>query len=206
MKISVATPKAVKYACLKYHYAKCVPVVAIAFNVYNDTGEWCGVICYGFGATPNIARPFNKWAGQVIELVRVALNGKQGHGKTSQAVAITIRELPKYYPAIDIIVSYADMDQDHYGTLYQATNWIYTGLTNADTRGAFIVHGKKMHPKSVHSKGWKQSLLWLRENVDKNASEFITKGKHKYVYPIDKRMRKRIEILNVPYPKKAAME
>lgn len=117
---------------------------------------------------------------------------------------MTLKALPRYYPAVDIIVSYADLDQNHAGILYQATNWIYAGLVNDGQRGAFIIHGKKMHPKSVHSKGWKQSLLWLRENVDENAAEFITKGKHKYIYPIDKRMRKRLESLSVPYPKKTA--
>lgn len=56
----------------------------------------------------------------------------------------------------------------------------------------------KSHSICVH----KVSLLWLRENIDPNAQEFITKGKHKYVYPIDKNMRKRLELLSVPYPKK----
>lgn len=202
MRLTIATPKAVEYACLKFHYAKCVPISTLAFNVYNDADEWCGVIIYGFGANYHIAYPFDKWSGQVIELVRVALNGKQGHGKTSQAVSMTLKEIPKYLPGVDIVVSYADLDQDHLGVLYQATNWIYTGLTNASSRGAFIVFGKKMHPKSCYSKGWKQSVLWLKENVDPQATEFITKGKHKYVYPIDKKIRKRLLKLSVPYPKR----
>ena len=201
MRMTIASYEACEYACVHYHYSRCVPVVGVGFNVYNDDNEWCGVIIYGFGATPNIARPFDKWAGQVIELVRVALNGKQGHGKTSQAVAMSLKELPKYFPCVDLVVSYADLDQNHNGIIYQATNWIYTGLVNEGTRGAFIIFGKKMHPKSVHSKGWKQSLLWLRENVDENASEYITKGKHKYIYPIDKRMKNRVQILSVHYPK-----
>lgn len=202
MRLTVASQKAIQYACIKFHYAKCVPVVGIGFNVYNDNDEWCGVIIYGYGANCHIAMPFNKWQGQVMELVRVALNGKQGHGKTSKALSLSLKLLTKYFPAVDIVVSYADLDQNHNGTLYQSTNWIYTGLTNANSRGAFIVKGKKMHPKSVYSRKWKQSLLWLRENIDPNAQEFITKGKHKYVYPIDKNMRKRLELLSVPYPKK----
>lgn len=202
MRLTVASQKAIQYACIKFHYSKCVPVVGIGFNVYNDNDEWCGVIIYGYGANNHIAMPFNKWQGQVMELVRVALNGKQGHGKTSKALSLSLKLLPKYFPAVDVVVSYADLDQNHNGTLYQCTNWIYTGLTNANSRGAFIVKGKKMHPKSVYSRKWKKSLLWLRENIDPNAQEFITKGKHKYVYPIDKSMRKRLELLSVPYPKK----
>lgn len=202
MRVTVASNEAIRYACLHFHYAKAVPVIGIGFNIYNDDNEWCGVILYGMGATIHIATPYDKWQGQVIELVRVALNGKQGHGKTSQALSMTLKEIPKYMPGVDLIVSYADLDQDHFGVIYQATNWIFTGLTNAGARGAFIVFGKKMHPKSVYSKGWKQSVLWLRENVDKNASEFITKGKYKYLYPIDKKMKKRVELLRVPYPKR----
>lgn len=200
MRISKASYEAARYACLYFHYAQAVPICQYMYSVFNDAGEWCGVIIYGIGATPMIARPYDKWQGQVVELERVALNGKQGHGNTSTAVAMTLKALHHEAPWVDMVVSYADMDQGHMGTLYQATNWIYTGLTNANTRGAFIVHGKKMHPKSVHSHGWKQSLLWLRENVDPEAEEFITQGKHKYVYPMNKAMRKRLQVLAQDYP------
>ena len=186
---------------MHFHYAKAVPVVQYAYNIWNDADEWCGVIIFGSGATVNIASPYDKWQGQVLELERVALNGKQGHGKTSQAVGLCLKALHREAPFVDIVVSYADLDQDHSGVLYQSTNWIYTGLKNENTRGAFIIHGKKVHPKSCHSKGWKQSLLWLRENIDENAEEFITKGKHKYIYPMTKQMRKRLSVLSEPYPK-----
>ena len=202
MRIAKASYEAAEYACLYFHYAEAVPVCQFAYSIFNDSDEWCGVIIYGSGATPHIASPYDKLPGQVVELERVALNGKQGHGATSKAVSLTIKALAKEAPWIDLIVSYADLDQGHAGTLYQATNWIYQGLTNANQRGAFIINGKRYHPKSVHSKGWKQSVLWLRENVDPEAKEFITKGKHKYLYPMTKQMRKRIEVLSVPYPKK----
>lgn len=202
MRISKATYQACEFACLNFHYAKAVPVISDAFNVFNDDDEWCGVIIYGTGANMHIAKPYDKWQGQVLELVRVALNGKQGHGNTSKALAMTLKVMRKCKPWCDLIVSYADLDQEHVGTLYQATNWIYTGVMNADSMGAFIVNGKKMHPKSVHSKGWKQSLLWLKENIDPDTEEFITKGKHKYLYPLTKPMRKRVSILAKDYPSK----
>ena len=202
MRISKGTYTAAKYACEHYHYSKATPVTQFVYNIWNDEDEWCGVVIYGAGANHNIASPYDKLQGQVVELERVALNGKQGHGRTSECVAKTLDALKKEAPYIDMVVSYADLDQNHFGTLYQATNWIYTGLTNAGNRGAFIIKGKKMHQKTVYSKGWKDSVLWLRENVDPYASEFITKGKHKYLYPMTKRMRKRLLLLSVPYPKK----
>ena len=102
MRISAATPKAVRYACLKYHYAKAVPVSKYAFNIFNNKNEWCGVIIYGSGANNHIADPFKLYQGEVLELVRVALNGKQEC--TSQALAMTLREVHKNAPQIKIIV------------------------------------------------------------------------------------------------------
>lgn len=203
MKLTKASYESSRYACMNFHYAKAVPVCQYCYSVFNDSNEWCGVIIYGSGATPHIANPYDKIQGQVVELERVALNGKQGHGNTSKAVSMSLKALQKEAPFIDLVVSYADMDQAHLGILYQATNWIYQGLTNANQRGAFIIHGKRYHPKSVHSKGWKQSILWLRENVDPEAKEFITQGKHKYLYPMTKEMRNRVQILSMPYPKRA---
>ena len=87
--------------------------------------------------------------------------------------------------------------QGHY--IKQPTGFIQ-GVMNKDSMGAFIINGKKTHPKSCYSKGWKQSILWLREHIDPKAEVFITKGKHKYIYPMTKAMRARVDILAKPYP------
>lgn len=146
--------------------------------------------------------------GGVLELTRVALNGKQE--ATSQAVAMTLKQLHKDLPHVRLIVSYADCDQNHLGTIYQATNWIYTGLNNEGTSSGFIIHGKQVHRKSIYSKmvmidGKKvhcpQTLEAVRKYIDAKAEYFITTGKRKYLMPMDKKMRKQIEPLRQPYPK-----
>ena len=137
-----------------------------------------------------------------MELVRVALNGKQPC--TSECVSAALRQLHKDEPQVKIIVSYADIDQGHYGTIYQATNWIYLGDKEVNERGAFIIHGKKVHPKSCHSRGWVQSLNWLREHVDPRAEEYRTKGKRKYIWVYDKKIRREWQAKALPYPKNHA--
>ena len=196
--ITLANNESIKYACMQYHYAKSVPVTVVGFNIYEDN-NWCGVILYGWGANLNIASNYNRWNGQVIELVRVALNGKQN--KTSECLALSLKEIKKYCPMVDLIVSYADKDQDHKGIIYQATNWVYVGLMNEGVKSNFIINGKKMHPRSCYEKNWKQSLEWIRMNIDKNAEQEITTGKHKYLYPLNKKTRKDILILQQEYPK-----
>ena len=119
-------------------------------------------------------------------------------------VAIAIKML-KSTQNIKLIVSYSDQDQNHLGGIYKAGNWIYTGLLNQGTRGAFIINGKKVHNKTIHSMGLKQSLKTVKSKLDPNATEFITSGKHKYLMPLDSEMRKQIEPLRKPYPKRASV-
>lgn len=200
MKINRASPKAIKYACMKFHYAKSVPASKYAFNIFNNNNDWCGVIIYGQGANNKIGCPFGLYQGEVIELVRVALNGKQE--KTSQAVAMTLRELHKTVPHVKVIVSYADLDQNHAGTIYQATNWIYLGKFNENNLGDFIIHGKKTHRRIVHTKGIKSNIEAVRKYIDPRATVLRTKGKHKYIFVFDKNLRKKWLKQSKPYPKK----
>lgn len=200
MRISKATPKSTRYACLNFHYAKAVPTAKHSFNVFNNAGEWCGVIVYGTGANNHIASPFGLHQGEVLELVRVALNGKQE--TTSQALAMTLRELRKTAPHVKVIVSYADLDQEHAGIIYQATNWLYLGKYNEGNVGAYIVKGKKTHPKTLHARGYKQNIDWLQKHIDKGAKIFRTKGKHKYIYLFEKKLRRQWLKEARPYPKK----
>ena len=210
MRLTVATHDAVKFACLKFHYAKAVPSVAIAFNVYNDREEWCGCIVYGYGSNNHIGCEYNLVQGEVFELVRVALNGKQE--QTSKAVAMSLKELKKRYPLLKLIVSYADCDQSHLGTIYQATNWVYVGSVYVNQNdGGFIIKGKKVHGRTIDSQikrmgGLKEGqtrLDFVHKYHDKNAIPHITKGKRKYLFPLTKAMKKKCEALRKPYPKEA---
>ena len=202
MILTNASPAAVRYACTHFHYSGRTPLVQYGYNIYNDDGQWCGTVCFGAGATPHLGTPYGLRHGEALELVRVALNGQQA--ATSQCVAGALRRLHQENPLVRLVVSYADVDQGHTGTIYQATNWIYEGLKNKGERGAFIVHGERLHPKTVHSRGWRQSLPWLQEHIDPNAEMIRTRGKHKYIYCFDKKLRKRLQRTARPYPKKGS--
>ena len=190
MYITPASRRAQEYACKKFHYAGVTPSARVAYNVFNEADEWCGVIMYGLGAAPAIAKPFGLWQGQVIELVRVALNGKQGHGRTSQAVAMTLRQLKKDCPLVCIVVSYADSAQGHTGTIYQATNWYYLGpvisVNYIEKHTGKLIHGKTAGDKY---KGGERDRIIPVKNPPK----------HKYVYPLKKKYRALCKSLMVDY-------
>ena len=196
MRLEKASHKAIQYACKMFHYAKTVPNVGLAYSVFNDKKEWCGVICFGMGATNNIGMPYGLKQGQVIELVRMAMNGKQK--STTKAMSIALKLLNKDAPNVKLIVSYADSEQGHYGTIYQATNWIYTGFST-DTN--LIINGKREHRRTLGSRFGTCSADAIRQKGYK-VEVLKTKPKWKYIYPLDKKLISMCKEMSKPYPKK----
>lgn len=210
MILKKASNKAIKYACLNFHYAKSIPVNVFGYSVFNKNKEWCGVVLYGTGANNNLAANYKLNQGNVIELVRVALNGKQE--STSKALSISMRLIKKDIPLAKLLISYADKDQEHKGIIYQATNWFYVGTSMKDKKdSSWIINGKRHHGRVisdwVKKKGGLNGLTrkeFLKKYYDKNAIEFITKGKIKYIYPIDKKLINMCKEMKKPYLKDMA--
>ena len=203
LKIDWATFKAAKYACENWHYSKCVPVgKLIKIGAWEDE-KFIGVVIFSRGANAHIGMPYGLTQFECCELTRVAMRPHKCF--VSQVLAEAIRFLKKKCPEMRLIISYADIEQGHYGGIYQATNWIYTGRTVRARY--FIVNGSKIHPKSLHSKyskrysDFEQSVEWIRKHIDKQAISYYDNGKHKYIFPLDKKMRKKVKHLSKPYPK-----
>lgn len=190
MRLEIASQKAVKYACKNFHYAKVSPIVAIAYSVFNNKNEWCGVITFGGGAGANMGMPYKLRYGQYLELTRMALNGKQE--STSKAMSIAMKLIKKNCPSVKLLISYADKAQNHYGTIYQATNWYFVDDTESSGEEVFY-KGKWTHNRmsSQVSKEFYKSLPKRKKS-----------GKRKYIYPIDKTLLPLCISLSRPYPKK----
>lgn len=200
MRLEKASQKAIKFACLNFHYAKRFPLYSLSFSVFNNQNEWCGVILYGFGATINISKPYNLPQGSVIELQRVALNGKQE--STSKSVAISLNLLKKKCPMIRLVISYADSNQNHTGIIYQAGNWYFEGEKKSMPI-YFNKEGKQIHSRNVNNSGsqlvfGKRSKTYKKDEV-KKVTQLL---KYKYIYPLHKSLIPLCKSLSKPYPKK----
>jgi hypothetical protein len=191
MILKKASKKAIKYSCLKFHYAKTLPAAGMGFSVFNDKNEWCGCIVYGRGANPYIASKYGLKQGQAMELVRMALNGKQE--STSKALALSMKLFKKYNPTVKLLVSYADKGQEHTGVIYQATNWIY--IENIKSSGLeYLYNGKWMHAKSFGNYKIKPAF---KQNIQRRKKS----GKFKYLYAFDKTLKEKLNKQKLTYPK-----
>ena len=135
---------------------------------------------------------------EVCELRRVALTKHQN--TVTKIVSESLKLLHKNNPKLQIVISYADKNQDHLGIIYQAGNWIYEGETS-DGAVAIRINGEKVHTRSVYDRYGTSSLPWVRENIDPNAEFIYEKGKFKYFYPLTKKARKMFSNRAKEYPK-----
>jgi hypothetical protein len=110
---------------LNKHYAKRIPQIMFAFGLYVN-GVMKGVVTFGIPASPSLCMGIcgKEYLSIVLELNRLCLLDNHKN-EASYLVSNAIKLLPK--PSI--IVSYADNAHGHVGYIYQATNFIYTGLS-----------------------------------------------------------------------------
>ena len=197
-KICYTTHEAAKYAVENWHYSKCLPTgKLVKFGIWEDE-KFIGVIIYSSGACPQIAQPFCLERLEVCELTRIALNKHKN--PVSKFLSITLKLLKKKMPKMKLIVSYADPEQDHYGIIYQATNWIYLGKTKP-TEHFISNKGFKIHSKTLRTNSKGLATRLLKEGKIKQIFSF----KYKYVYALDETVKKNLINKTKDYPKRACV-
>lgn len=77
-------------------------------------------------------------------MVRIALNGKQKN--VTEIISKSLKLLKKKCPLVELVISFADSEQGHIGTVYQAANWIYLG--NSIPAPEYLYKGKRYHGRS----------------------------------------------------------
>jgi len=169
---------------LNKHYAKRIPSIEYSFGLFCGN-VLVGVCTFGQPASPNVNKGIcgDNYGKYVIELNRLVTDDGIDENCLSYFVGTCLRVLPKP----KIVVSYSDSSM-HYGYIYQATNFIYTG--SGEPRTHLAAEGGK-HP---------------RHYVKENEERIEWTPKHRYLYIVGNKQFKK-EITNnlryqvLPYPK-----
>ena len=199
LRVAPCSHDAALTAVTRWHYSRVMPAgKTVRFGAW-ESGRFVGVVIFSRGATPVLGSRYGLTQTECVELTRVAL--RDHVAPVSQVVSAALRELRRTNPGLRLVVSFADPGEGHHGGIYQAGNWVYTGAMVQ--REYFVVKGRLMHPRSVGAQGWRQSLPWLRQHVDPRAHGVTKPGKHRYLMPLDRQMRRRVERLSLPYPPRA---
>ena len=109
----------------------------------------------------------------------------------------------KLLPKPVCIVSYADGNNGHHGYIYQATNWIYTGVTSSEKIYINTRTNEVLHPRTVVSMFGSREVEKLPDYIEISKEE---SGKYRYFQFLGnktevKRMKKHLKYEILPYPK-----
>lgn len=186
---------------LGIHYAKRWPSISYAFGLFDDREELVGIVTYGTppSAPLRMGIAGDEYKKDVIELNRLCLKYNRKN-EASKLVGGSLKLLPKN----KIVVSFADTDQNHTGIVYQATNFIYCGLsakrTDWKVRGKEHLHGQTI---ADEFRGVKNRAQAMR---DKYGDDFYLSPrprKHRYIYIVGNKKYKRLVLENLRYQQTA---
>lgn len=148
-------------------------------------GRLIGACFYGRMAMANQWKRFSDSPDSVIELRRLCCIDDTPRNTESFFIGATLRWLRKNTP-LSIVVSYADQEYGHAGTIYKASNFSYIGFSP----GAKVIHfnGRRYHDKSIRTK-YNGTLKPFAQRLvaalkDGTAYFSTTAGKHCYTYSL----------------------
>lgn len=187
--------------CRRYHYT------AGGGNAYWAWGLWdgmtlLGVVGYGLPALGVVTSVFGVEHGptRVLTMARLVCADNAPRNSESRLIAGSLRALAVSQPEVWAVLTYAATDAGHIGTVYQATNAIYTGVGGhsayyVDPAGRRRASGQ-MDGKSITAK-WAAARGWVKHEGG---------PKHRYLYVLGSRTQRRhrlglLRYPSLPYPK-----
>lgn len=172
------------------HYSRSCPkggIVSHCFSAEVD-GLLVGAAVFGHKAgnakTGSIFIPPYDTSDDCRELIRLVMSDVMPTNSESQFIGWCLRYLKGNSDILGLL-SYADPEHDHNGTIYRASNWLYTGLSNPCKK--FIVDGEEMHQRSASTAFGTASVPRIRA-MGHTVEVRTAKPKHRYIYVLQKAM------------------
>ena len=186
------------------HYLHRKAPCSFAFGMFDKAGQIVGVVIYGVPASSTLLKGIcgEGQSKNVYELTRLWVDDSVPKNGESFLIGNTIKQLDR-----EIVVSYADSSQQHLGIVYQATNFLYTGLS-AKFKDPKI-RGLENQHHATYSNG-----LTNQQVIDKFGElvDWVDRPRtHRYIYfNATKARRKQLVMLLrypiKPYPKNGKIE
>ncbi|MGG7128930.1 hypothetical protein ACQPUH_15445, partial [Clostridium perfringens] len=107
------------------HYLHRKAPCSVAFGLFDPAGELRGVVLYGVPASVPLVKGVLGAENRSLvgELTRLWVDDDAPRNGESFLIGRSISR-----SGFPVLVSFADTSEGHLGTVYQASNWLYTGL------------------------------------------------------------------------------
>ena len=193
--------QAALWATKAHHYTRGLPSGRMqCYGTWED-GRFVGAVVFSRGACKDLARRFGFGQTEAVELTRIALGPHRT--PTTRIVAIALRQLKTANPGLQVVVSFSDPAQvhgqhRHDGTIYRAGNWLFLGMTHAES--LIRVGGVLRHPRTITSRFKTRRVAWLREHVDSSVERVMVPPKFRFAMPLTDDARTGLLPHVQPYP------
>jgi len=195
LKLDWCSYEAAKYAVEHWHYSCSMPVgKQVHLGVWEDQ-KYIGAVIFAWGANPNLSKPYGLCMTECAELARVALRTHQV--PVSRGLSIAVKMLKNQSPGLRLVVSFADTREGHHGGIYQAAGWVYSGKVKE--KYDYMLGNKILQRRAYTGSNFGVGRMLLPAR----AHKVVSPVKYRYLMPLDAEMRKQIEPLRKPYPKRA---
>lgn len=188
--------EAAKYAVEHWHYSQRIPKSRQVYIGVWESDIYIGAVIFGKSITPYLGDAFGLSHIECAELTRIALN--KHINPVSKIATVAIKMLAKQSPGLRLLVSYADPNVGHSGGIYQAMNWVYIGASSKIVQ--YFWRGQWRNDTPMFN------AFKANPELRKSCQSRELIEKHKYLFPLDDAMRKQVEPLRKPYPKRGTGE
>jgi len=190
MKVIRVNKAICKKIATERHYSKRVGIFWEGYALVEG-GEITGVCIFGQPAAMISKHAFKDRDFRLYELTRLVV---WSENKNARSFLIS-KSLKMLSVRPSAVISYADSNQGHFGIVYQATNWIYTGAPVACGKNV-VIDGKIYHPQTLTDMGIKNQHKWAKEN----GYELIPqKPKHRYFQLLGSKRERKNMLLKLNY-------
>lgn len=197
---SISYRDAMEIVIAKHYLHRKCPVSHAYGLIDRSTGEIVGVVTYGVSPSSTLLKGIcgPDEAKNVYELNRLWVDDKVAKNGESYLVANSMKYLDR-----EIVVSFADTSQGHVGIIYQAANFLYTGLSSKfrDPK----VKGKENQHHATYANGLTNAQVIEKFGED-NVYFVDRPRKHRYIYfncskTKRKELIKKLRYKVIEYPK-----
>lgn len=199
LRVLPVAPRIARAVLERHHYLHSLPGgTQLAFGVFAG-GRLLGAVTLGVGPFSGCSLVEGATLADCLTLTRLWLADDLPRNSESMVLATVQRELRRH-TSVRFLLSYADPSQGHVGTVYQAANWLYTGLSEP-TPLYDLGDGVPHHNRSLAHALGTRSVRHLRSH-GVEVSLVPQSAKHRYITFLDRSWRRRLKVPALPYPKK----
>ncbi len=184
------------------HYLHSFPGgTVLAFSVFYGS-HLTGALTLGAGPAHAYWLVADAASKDCCALSRFWLDGSLPKNTASRILAVVTR-LIRRPTTLKFLITYADPAHGHTGTIYQATNWLYTGLSDA-TPLYDLGDGRPVHSRTL------SQILGTHSGAHFAKARIIVErvavaAKHRYIFFLDATWRAKLLASVLPYSKAATL-